>query len=193
MNTEGNEGNAERKYNRYIVKRFKSPNEQEKETEKEREKEKPKYEPKYENFNNRRGNKNIRIINMTHNEIDDEKLDKNKEKNNFYSSYIRAKKPIDTKQQKYGKTESEISDDLGKIDNDDIINEEFNNFKKFNFYNSFEGKMGEFDKGKTTYYYQRKKVDDSSQRKETDEDKYKRYSDNAKRFSEEKDFKKNVK
>ena len=130
---------------------------------------------------------------MTHNKIDDEKLDKNKAKNNFYSNYIRTKKPIDTKTNKYGKTESEISDDLGKIENDDIINKEFNNFKKFNFYNSFEGKMREFDKGKDTYYYQRKKVDDVSQRKETDEDKYKKYSDDAKKFSKEKDFKKNVK
>ena len=145
---ENTEGNDDRKYKRYIIKGLNSPNE-EMEREKEMEKEKSKYEPKYEPFN-KRGNKNIRLLKVAHNEIDNEKLDKNRAKNNLYNSYIRTKRPIDTKIKKYGKAESELIDDLAKIENYnkntylkndllkiyDSINEEFNTFKKDIFYSN---------------------------------------------------------
>ena len=214
---ENTEGNVERKYGRYILKGLNSPKDKDKDKEivtetkteivieVEKDKEIPKYEPY-----GKRGNKNIRLINKTHNDFEDDKFEKKTTSNNtIYSNYIRTKKPIEKNNLK-AKTESELIDDLEKIENDNVktflrkdlldiydsVNGEIDNFKKDVFYNkinSFEGKMGEFDQGKMPYSYKRRKVGDLNKGRDTSEDVYKKYVVHTKKYYEEKDDDKNIK
>ena len=165
---------------------------------KENKKEKP--YPKYRK-------KNIRLNLMSDN-IDGDKDNKNTVKNNPYSNYMKAtKRPIHKNIYKQARTDSELIDDLEKIENynvttylkDDLqqiydsINEEFSDFKNDIFYtniNSFEIKVGEFDKKKIIPYYKRStKVDDLCKGRVTTDDIIKKYSNNAKRFEREKNYK----
>ena len=216
---ENTEGNVERKYGRYILKGLNSPKDKDKDKDKEivketkteivieveKEKEIPKYEPY-----GKRGNKNIRLINKTHKDFEDDKFEKKTTSNNtIYSNYIRNKKPIEKNNLK-AKTESELIDDLEKIEKDNVktflrkdlldiydsVNGEIDNFKKDVFYNninSFEGKMGEFDKGKMPYSYKRRKVGDLNKGRDKSEDAYKKFVVQTKKYIEEKVDDKNIK
>ena len=166
-------------------------------------KEKENYEEKPKINPNAYNNKNIRI-NMKTEDFNDEKdnINEQKIKNNPYNNYIKtSNKP---KIRTHKKT-NDLVDDLEKIENYsvstylkndlleiyDSINEEFSDFKKDVFYtniNSFEVKMGEFDKKKVPYFKKNPKVDDLCKGRVTTEDMYKKYSENAKKFKREQKY-----
>ena len=142
---------------------------------------------------------------MKKGDFDDEKdiINEQKIKNNPYSNYIKtSKKP---KIRIAYKKDNDLVDDLEKIENYsvstylkndlleiyDSINEEFSDFKKDVFYtnlNSFEVKMGEFDKKEVPYFKKNHQVDDLCKGRVTTEDMYKKYSDNAKKFKREQNY-----
>ena len=176
---------------------------EEKKVEKYREKEiKPRINP-YSHYKR----KNIRI-NMKSDNFNDEKdINDQKIKNNPYSNYMKtSKKANDKKMFRQMRADSDIIDDLEKIENYNVstylkndllqiydsINEEFSDFKNDIFYtniNSFEIKMGEFDKKEIPYLKRVKKVDDLCRGRVTTEDMYKKYSKNARRFGRAKYYK----
>lgn len=176
---------------------------EEKKVEKYKEKEvKPRINPYSHNKR-----KNIRI-NMRADNFNDEKdIDAQKIKNNPYSNYMKtSKKANDKKMFRQMKENSDIIDDLEKIENYNVstylkndllqiydsINEEFSDFKNDIFYtniNSFEIKMGEFDKKEIPYLKKVKKVDDLCRGRVTTEDMYKKYSKKARRFGRTKFYK----
>ena len=165
-----------------------------------------KYKEKEMPYNKYR-KKNIRINMMSENFNDEKDNNKNKNRNNLYSNYLKnAKKPNDKKIYKQARTDSELIEDLEKIENynintylkDDLlqiydsINEEFSDFKKDIFYtniNSFEINMGEFDKKNIPYFKRPTKADDLCKGRVTTDDMYQKYSKNAKRFEREKKYK----
>jgi hypothetical protein len=130
----------------------------------------PKIKP-YSKYNN-----NIRL--KVRSDNFDDREDKEKMKNTPYSNYMKNKRKVDDKKiYRNAKTTSELIDDLEKIENYNIntylkndlleiydnINEEFNDFKKDIFYtniNSFEVKMGDFDKKKIPYTKKTRQEDD---------------------------------
>ena len=158
----------------------------------------PKIKP-YSKYNN-----NIRLKVRSDNFDDTE--DKEKMKNTPYSNYMKNKRKVDDKKiYRNAKTTSELIDDLEKIENYNIntylkndlleiygnINEEFNDFKKDIFYtniNSFEVKMGDFDKKKIPYTKKTKQADDLHKGRVTIDDMYKKYSQNAKKYEKKKLF-----
>ena len=138
----------------------------------------------------------------------DDDQDKYKIKNNPYSNYLKnSKKPKnDSNIYKQVRTDSELIDDLEKIENYNVstylkndllqiydsINQEFSDFKNDIFYtniNSFEINMGEFDKKQIPIYKKTKKADDLCRGRVTTDDMYKKYSKKAKRFEREKKYK----
>ena len=150
--------------------------------------------------------KNIRINMMSEN-LADEK-DQQKVKNNPYSNYLKNSKKTNNDRNIYKqqRTDSELIEDLEKIEsynvstylkNDllriyDSINQEFSDFKKDIFYtniNSFEIKMGEFDRKQIPYHKKTKNANDLCKGRVTTDDMYKKYSKNAKRFEREKKYK----
>ena len=154
--------------------------------------------------------KNIRINKISENFDDDEKYNNTKKiKNNPYSNYIKySKKKEDNNiyRQAKTKTDSELIDDLEKIENYNVttylkndllqiydsINEEFSDFKNDIFYtniNNFEVKMGEFDKKKIPYVKRTMKAEDLCKGRVTTDDMYKKYSKNAKTFRKFKNYK----
>ena len=166
-----------------------------------------KYKEKEIPYNKYRKKKNIRINMMSENFNDEKDNNKNKIRNNPYSNYLKnSKKPNDKNIYKQARTDSELIEDLEKIENynvntylkDDLlqiydsINEEFSDFKKDIFYtniNSFEINMGEFDKKNIPYFKRPTKADDLCKGRVTTDDMYKKYSKNAKRFEREKKYK----
>ena len=138
-------------------------------------------------------------------DFNDEKdnINEQKKKNNPYSNYMKTsnKPKIKTTYQKG----NDLIEDLKKIENYsvstylkndlleiyDSINEEFTDFKKDVFYtniNSFEVKMGDFDKNEVPYFKKNPKVDDLCKGRVTTEDMYKKYADNAKKFKRENNY-----
>ena len=158
----------------------------------------PKIKP-YSKYNN-----NIRLKVRSDNFDDTE--DKEKMKNTPYSNYMKNKRKVDDKKiYRNVKTTSELIDDLEKIENYNIntylkndlleiydnINEEFNDFKKDIFYtniNSFEVKMGDFDKKKIPYTKKTRQEDDLYKGRVTIDDMYKKYSQKAKKYEKKKLF-----
>ena len=132
-------------------------------------------------------------------------FDNNKIKNNPYRNYLKAtKKPFKRFNKKF-KNDSDLIEDLEKIENYNVntylkndllqiydsINQEFSDFKNDIFYsniNSFEVKMGEFDKKEVPYFKKNPKVDDLCKGRVTTEDMYKKYSENAKKFKREQKY-----
>ena len=155
---------------------------------------------------NKNKKKNIRI-NMMSDKFDDDK-DKQKIKNNPYSNYLKNSKKTNNDRNIYKqvRADSELIDDLEKIENYNVstylkndllqiydsINQEFSDFKNDIFYtniNSFEINMGEFDKKQIPIYKKTKKADDLCRGRVTTDDMYKKYSKKAKRFEREKKYK----
>ena len=148
--------------------------------------------------------KNIRINLVSENFDDNQRI-----KNNLYSNYIKTSKKAEDKKiyrQTRTKTDSELIDDLEKIENYntktyltndllqiyDSINEEFSDFKKDIFYtniNSFEVKMGDFDKRKIPYVKREIKAEDLCKGRVTTDDIYKKYSKQARTFRKWKKYK----
>ena len=155
----------------------------------------------YSSSNNNNKKKNIRL-NMFSGENDifkeSEKELKQKNKNNIYNNYLQNKKTtINHIRQNKTKNDSELIDDLEKIEqysintylkNDllqiyDSINEEFKDFKKNVFnsnLNNFENKMGNFDSN--TFSIRKKykfNVKDLCEGKTTTNDIYNKYKKRA--------------
>ena len=127
-------------------------------------------------------------------------------KNNPYSNYMKSKKnKIDNDIYRRKRVDSDLIDDLERIENYNIttylkndllqiydnISQELGDFKNDIFYtniNSFEIKMGEFDKSEIPYLKKTTKIDDLCKGRVTTEDMYKKYSNNARKFGREKKY-----
>ena len=150
--------------------------------------------------------KNIRINLMSNFNEEKDTINEQRIKNNPYSNYMKSKKnKIDNDIYRRKRVDSDLIDDLERIENYNIttylkndllqiydnISQELGDFKNDIFYtniNSFEIKMGEFDKNEIPYLKKTTKIEDLCRGRVTTEDMYKKYSNNARKFGREKKY-----